>query len=63
MDKFNDRHITNMGHSYSKRSNSNPIHRRVVDIHLWKLGKFLIVLQGGFSVTACDLHSQGHNSK
>ena len=40
-----------------------PNHRRVVDIHLWKLGKFLIVLQSGFSLTACDLHSQGHNSK
>lgn len=40
-----------------------PNHRRVVDIHLWKLGKFLIVLQGGFPFTACDLHSQGHNSK
>lgn len=39
-----------------------PNHRRVVDIHLWKHGKFLIVLQGGFPFTACD-GSQGHNSK
>lgn len=40
-----------------------PNHRGVVDIHLWKLRKFLIVLQGGFPFTACDLHGQGHNSK
>ena len=42
---------------------SVPNHRGVVDIHLWKLRKFLIVLQGGFPFTACDLRSQGHNSK